>query len=66
MNKIIEAVANGSTVSLNDAFEVVNGQAISTIILKQNGSTVMSMYVNNYELYPYDEFVFSPFFVQNS
>ena len=59
MNKIIEAVANGSTVSLNDAFEVVNGQAISTIILKQNGSTVMSMYVNKYELYPYDEFVFS-------
>ncbi len=59
MNKIIEAVANGSTVSLDDAFEVVNGQAISTIILKQNGSTVMSMYVNKYELYPYGEFVFS-------
>ena len=59
MNKIIEAVANGRTVSLNEAFEIVNAEAISTIILKKNESTVMSMYANKYELFPNDEFVFS-------
>ena len=56
MNKRIEALLNGKSFNVEETFEIVNDFAITSLILNKDGKTLMSMYVNKYELLPDGEY----------
>lgn len=59
MNKTIKALLDGKPFNVEETFEIVNDFAITSLILNKDGKTLMSMYVNKYELLPGGECMFS-------
>lgn len=59
MNKTIKALLDGESFNVEETFKIVNDFAITGLILNKDGKTLMSMYVNKYELLPNGECMFS-------